>query len=126
MGGNMMSGKGMGMGMMGGNMMSGKGMGMGMMGGMNMFSQLNLTKDQTSQLSILKDGMRLEMKKMKYETQKHMGDFIKGDSFNKKSFQDSMSKNHTKMLKLMSNNMEKAFSILDKSQIKQLKKGFTK
>ncbi len=111
-----------GMGMMGGNM----GRGMGMMGGMHMFAQLNLTNDQRFQLSILKDEMRLEMKKLMYGTKKHMGGFIKGDSFDKKAFQDSMNANHKKMLKLMSNNMAKAFSILNKSQIEQLKKSFAK
>ena len=118
----MMSGR---QGMMGGrgNMM---GRGMGMMGGMHMFAKLNLTNDQRFQLSILKDEMRLEMKKLMYGTKKHMGGFIKGDSFDKKAFQDTMNANHKKMLKLMSNNMAKAFSILNKSQIEQLKKSFAK
>ncbi len=122
--GNMQSGM-----MMGGQQgmgMQGRGMGMqgGMMGGgMQMFSQLNLTSEQRFQLSILKDEMRLEMKKLMHAGKmgRDMGKFIKGDSFDKSSFKEHMNKKHEKMLNIKADNMEKAFKILTKEQITQLK-----
>ena len=123
MNGGMMGGQGMGM-------MRGQGMGMmrgGMMHGMQMFSQLNLNKEQKFQLSILRDEMRLEMRKLMHDGQQmgQMGKFIKGDSFDKNSFKEHMNQKHEKMLNLRANNMEKAFKILTKEQIEELKKNFT-
>ena len=148
MGQGMMSGqqnmqRGQGMGMMGGQQgMMGSGMagnhcansgtnymGHGMMGsrgmmqgGMQMFSQLNLTSEQQYQLSILRDEMRLEMKKQMHNAQPmgQMGAFFKGDHFDKDAFKNQMEKQHDKMLNLMANNMEKVFKILTKKQRAQL------
>ena len=107
-------------------MMGGQGMGM-MSGGMQMFSQLNLTDEQTFQLSILKDEMRLDMKKLMYSQKRmgQMGEFIKGDSFDKSSFKKHMNVKHEKMLDLRANNMEKAFKILTREQVAELKKNLT-
>ena len=146
---NMQSGQGM-MGMMGGQQgmmngqqrMMGSGMagnhgancgastmGHGMMGsggmmhgGMQMFSQLNLTSEQQYKLSILRDEMRLEMRKQMHNAQPmgQMGSFFKGDNFNKDAFVKQMDTRHEKMLDLMANNMEKAFKILTKEQRAQL------
>ncbi len=104
------------------------GQGMGMMGSMQMFSQLNLDKEQRFQLSILRDEMRIEMKKLMHngQTAGQFGQFIKGDSFDKKAFEDHMNQKHKKMLNLMANNMEKAFKILTKEQVSELKKSFAK
>ncbi|MCF6172857.1 MAG: Spy/CpxP family protein refolding chaperone [Campylobacteraceae bacterium] len=120
-----------GMGMMGGGMMGGQGMGMmrgGMMGNMQMFSQLNLSQEQRFQLSILRDEMRLEMRKLMHNGQiaGQFGKFMKGDSFDKKAFENHMNQKHKKMLDLMANNMEKAFKILTKEQVSELNKSFAK
>ncbi len=119
---NMQRGQGMGMhsGMMGKGMMNGSMMG----GGMQMFSQLNLTSEQQFKLSILRDEMRLEMKKAMHAGQQkgQMEAFFKGDKFDKASFKKHMNEKHDKMLNLKADNMEKAFKILTKEQIAQLKK----
>jgi len=122
----MMSGR---MGMMSGQMGMHGQKGMGMMGGgMQMFSQLNLTSDQQFKLSILKDEMRIEMKKFMHENHKQnsMGTFLKGNSFDKGAFKEHMNEKHKKMLNLKADNMEKAFKILTKEQISQLKKNLSK
>lgn len=121
--------RGQGMGMMHQNMMGNQKMHMmrhhGMTGarGMRMFSQLNLTSEQRYQLSILRDEMRLEMKKQMHNMQpmRHIGAFFKGDNFDKDAFKNQMEKRHEKMLNLRADNMEKAFKILTKEQIAQLK-----
>merc|ERR1711879_417204 len=109
------------------NIHSGNGMGMhsGMMNsGMSMFSQLNLTSEQQYQLSILRDEMRLEMKKHMYNGQAmgQMGTFFQGENFDKDSFKSNMNGQHEKMLTLRANHMEKVFNILTKEQKAQLKK----
>lgn len=113
---------GQGMGMMGGGMMGGQGM--GMMNGMQMFSQLNLNEEQRFQFSILRDEMRLEMKKQLHGGQQmgQIGKFIKNNTFNKKAFEKYMDEKHTKMLDLKINTMEKAFKLLTNEQISKLKK----
>ena len=98
--------------------------GMGMMrGGMRMFSQLNLTSEQRYQLSILRDEMKLKMKKQMHNAQPmgQMGAFFKGDNFDKDAFKKQMDKRREKMLDLMADNMDKAFKILTKEQKDQLK-----
>lgn len=136
MNGGMMGGQGAGM-MNGKNMHRGQGMHKGqcagisggkMMGGMPMFSQLNLTSEQQHQLSILKDEMRLEMKKQRYSGKPmgQMGTFFKGDNFDKDSFKSNMNGQHEKMLTLRANHMEKVFNILTKEQRVQLKKNLGK
>jgi Spy/CpxP family protein refolding chaperone len=126
-------------GMMNGNMMNGKNMHRGqgmhkgqctgisggkMMGGMPMFSQLNLTSEQQQKLSILRDEMRLEMKKQRYSGKPmgKMGAFFQGENFDKDSFKSNMNGQHEKMLTLRANHMEKVFNILTKEQRVQLKK----
>jgi len=129
---NMQRGQGMGMmggqqGMMGSGMAGHHGMmgsgGMGRMhGGMQMFSQLNLTSEQQYKLSILRDEMRLEMRKQMHNAQpmEQMGTFFKGDNFDKDAFKNQMEKQHDKMLNLKANHMEKVFKILTKEQRAQL------
>jgi len=98
--------------------------GMGMMrGGMRMLSQLNLTSEQRYQLSILRDEMKLKMKKQMHNAQPmgQMGAFFKGNNFNKDAFKKQMDKRREKMLDLMADNMDKAFKILTKEQKDQLK-----
>ena len=136
----MMNGQGAGMMMNSQNMQRGNCMGMNgksmhrgnvigmrgsmMNGGMPMFSQLNLTSEQQHQLSILRDEMRLEMKKQRYSGKQmgQMGTFFKGDNFDKDSFKSNMNGQHEKMLTLRANHMEKVFNILTKEQRVQLKK----
>ena len=91
--------------------------------GMRMFSKLNLTSEQRYQFSILRDEMRLEMKKQMHNTRKmrQMGTFFKGDSFDKDAFKKQMEKRHEKMLDLRANYMDKAFKILTKEQKAQLR-----
>jgi len=91
--------------------------------GMHMFSKLNLTSEQRYQFSILRDEMRLEMKKQMHNTRKmrQMGTFFKGDSFDKDAFKKQMEKRHEKMLDLRANYMDKAFKILTKEQKAQLR-----
>jgi len=115
--------RGQGMGMQGG-MMNGGMMG----GGMQMFSQLNLTSEQQFQLSVLRDEMRLEMRKAMHGGQQmgQMGAFFKGNSFDKTSFKKHMNEKHDKMLNLRADTMEKAFKILTKEQITQLKQNLGK
>lgn len=95
-----------------------------MMGGMPMFSQLNLTSEQQQKLSILRDEMRLEMKKQRYSGKPmgKMGVFFQGENFDKDSFKSNMNGQHEKMLTLRANHMEKVFNILTKEQRVQLKK----
>jgi len=92
-------------------------------GGMQMFSQLDLTSDQKFQLSIIRDEMKIEIKKFMHQGQKmgQMGDFIKEDSFDKIAFKKYMKDKHEKILDLKANSIEKAFKILTKEQVTQLK-----
>lgn len=124
---SMMGGQGAGMMTNGQNMHRGQCAGISggkMMGGMPMFSQLNLTSEQQHQLSILRDEMRLEMKKQRYSGKPmgQMGTFFKGENFDKDSFKSNMNEQHEKMLTLRANHMEKVFNILTKEQRVQLKK----
>jgi Spy/CpxP family protein refolding chaperone len=97
--------------------------GMSRHGGMQMFSQLNLSDDQKFQLSILKDEMRLEMKKSRgAKKQGKMVKFVSDDGFDKKAFMAESDSKHTKMMAIKANHMEKVFKILTKEQIAELKK----
>ena len=91
--------------------------------GMRMFSKLNLTSEQRYQFSILRDEMRLEMKKQMHNAQPmgQMGTFFKGDNFDKDAFKNQMEKQYKKMLDLRADYMDKAFKILTKEQKAQLK-----
>lgn len=102
------------------------GVGRGRMGGhggmMQMFSQLDLTSDQAFQLSVLRDEMRLSMKKLRGPNhQGEMMKFISVDGFDTKAFKEEMNKEHKEMLDSRAENMEKAFKILTKEQIQELK-----
>lgn len=98
-------------------MRSGKGK-----GGMMMFSRLDLTQDQRYKLSILKDEMRLEMKKQRGPQQRdNFKKFITVDGFDKEGFLKEMKERQAKMMDLKAAHMEKAFAILTKEQIAKLK-----
>ncbi len=115
-----------GMGMMGRQGMMGQGM--GMMGQMNAFSKLNLNSDQRFKISILRDEMRIDMKKLMHNLRQNsnMGSFIKNDTFDKDAFENKMNNMHKKMLDLKANHMEKIFKVLTKQQIEQLKNSMAK
>ena len=96
---------------------------MGRHGGMQMFSQLNLSDDQKFQLSILKDEMRLEMKKLRgAKKQGKMAKFVGDDGFDKKGFMEESDSRYAKMMTIRANHMEKVFELLTKEQIAELKK----
>ena len=81
-------------------------------GGMMMFSQLELSAEQQHKLSILRDEMRLEMKKqMGPKKRGNMQKFITADGFDKAGFLKEMNERHTKMSELKATHMEKAFAI---------------
>lgn len=53
--------------------------------GMGMFSQLNLNEEQKFKLSILRDEMRLEMKKLRSPKQRYsIKEFVSDSRFDKK------------------------------------------
>lgn len=90
--------------------------------GMRMFAQLNLTNEQRYQLSILKDEMKLEMKKARgFKKQNRAMQFFSANGFDKAAFIKSANEKHAKRLELRANFMEKAFKILTKEQVAQLK-----
>ena len=99
----------------------------GMMGGhskmMKMFRQLNLSQDQRYKISIIRDEMRLDMKKlMGPKKRQQMMNFISINGFDKMAFEKNMNEMHKKMLDIKANSMEKIFNTLTKEQIAQLKK----
>ena len=101
---------------------SGKKM-MGRHGGNQMFSQLKLTDDQQFKLSILKDEMKLEMKKLRgSKKQGKMMQFVGENGFDKKAFMKNSDEKHEKMSEMRASHMEKVFKILTKEQIAELKK----
>jgi len=105
-------------------MMSQKGMHKrsGKHGGMQMISQLNLSDDQKFQLSILKDEMKLNMKKEKGpRKQGKMLKFIGDNGFDKGAFQKNMNAKHQTMSAIKADHMEKVFKLLTKEQIADLK-----
>ncbi len=100
--------------------------GMSRYGGMQMFSNLDLNKDQQFKLSILRDEMRLEMRKMiGGQPQSRMLNFIGDDGFDKKAFLKEVDSKQTKMMEIKANHMEKVFKILTKEQIVELKKNLS-
>jgi Spy/CpxP family protein refolding chaperone len=105
-----------------GKMMSKRGMGRHG-GGMQMFAQLNLSDDQKFQMSILRDEMKLEMKKARGAKQKgKMMNFIKDNGFDKDAFKKEANERHQKMMELKAAHMEKVFKLLTKEQVAQLQK----
>ncbi|WP_024953912.1 Spy/CpxP family protein refolding chaperone [Sulfurospirillum arcachonense] len=117
-------------GMMQGQGMRQKGMmqrGMHRFGGMQMFSNLNLTNDQKFKMSILRDEMKLEMKKLRgVRGQGKMMNFIGDAGFDKAAFTKYSNDKHQKMMNIRINHMEKVFKILTKEQVAQLKNNINK
>lgn len=104
---------------------------MQMMGGhqgmMPILATLNLSDEQRYQLSILRDEMRLEMKKLRgLPQQGRVLKFVKDGKFDKSAFKKEMNQKHQKMLDIKANHMEKVFKLLTKEQVSELKKKFTK
>lgn len=91
----------------------------GMMGkGGFMFSQLDLSDDQRYQLSLLRDEMRLEMKKaMGPKGQRPMQQFITDDGFDADGFKAYMETRHTKMSALKAEHMKKFLHCLQKNKL---------
>ncbi|WP_331775609.1 Spy/CpxP family protein refolding chaperone [Sulfurospirillum sp. 1612] len=91
-------------------------------GRMMMFANLNLSPEQRYQLSILRDEMKLDMKKARgFKRQGKMVQFIKGDHFDKDAFIKYSNKMHEKMVEIRANHMEKVLKVLTKEQVTQLK-----
>ena len=91
-------------------------------GGMQLISQLNLSEDQRFQLSILKDEMKLNIKKAKGpKKQGKMLKFIGDNGFDKVAFQKEMNTKHQVMSSLKADHMEKVFKLLTKEQLTDLK-----
>jgi len=102
------------------------GMGGGMMG-LHMFAGLNLTPKQGYELSMIKGEMRLNMRKIiGYNMQSKMLGFINDEGFDKQAFEKYANSIHKKMLENRANSMEKAFHVLTKEQIVELKKNIAK
>jgi Spy/CpxP family protein refolding chaperone len=88
-----------------------------------MFSQLKLTDEQQFQISILRDEMKLEMKKLRGAKQQgKMAKFIGDNGFDKEAFTKEANTMKTKKIVLKADHMEKVFKILTKEQIAELKK----
>lgn len=96
-------------------------------GMMNMFQNLKLSNDQRYNISILREEMRLDMRKlMGPDHRKEMSNFITSNGFDKAGFIKEANEMHDKMLKIKADNMEKMFKLLTKEQITQLKKNINK
>jgi Spy/CpxP family protein refolding chaperone len=90
-------------------------------GMMPMLANLDLSDEQKYQLSILRDEMRLEMKKsMGMQQRPDFSKFITKDGFDKEAFVKSMDEKHTKMIQIKADHMQKVFKILTKAQIEKL------
>lgn len=94
---------------------------------MRMFYTLNLTNEQKFQISVLRDEMRLEMKKQRGPRNKgRMVEFISDSGFDKSAFIKNSNERHAKMTELKAAQMEKVFKILTKEQLAELKKNLAK
>lgn len=117
----MMAGKKMdcGMQMMGAQSMRGH-----MKKGSNMmlaFSKLNLTDEQQYKISLLRDEMRLEMKKaMGMRNQAPMFKFVSNNGFDAAGYKKYMGEKSQKMMSLRADYMKKMFDVLTKEQRQQL------
>ena len=92
--------------------------------GIQMFANLNLSNDQQFKLSILRDEMRLEMRKARGVQPQYMMNFIGANGFDKKAFMKEVDSKQTKIMTIKVNHMEKVFEILTKEQVGKLKKNF--
>lgn len=92
--------------------------------GMQLFSGIDLTNEQSYKLSILRDEMHLEMRKLMGANpqQHHMMNFVTDKGFDKDTFIKEMDTRHQQMLNIRATLMEKAFKVLTKEQIVELKK----
>ncbi|MBL0687175.1 MAG: hypothetical protein JJV95_01700 [Sulfurospirillum sp.] len=87
------------------------------------FSKIELSQEQHYKLSILRDEMRLEIKKTRGTgCKRNMSEFIGDKGFDKKAFLENSSKNDGKIAVIHADHMEKVFKILTKKQISKLKK----
>ncbi len=92
-------------------------------GMMNMFRNLNISNNQRYKISILREEMMLDMRKlMGPDHIKEMSNFITNKGFDKSGFIKEATQTHDKILKITADNMEKMFKLLTKKQITQLKK----
>jgi len=92
-------------------------------GGNQMFSQLKLTEDQQFKISILRDEMRLEMRKLRGVNKQGKNlKFLGSNGFDKKAFSKERTEMQEKRIALRADHMEKVFKILTKEQIAELKK----
>ena len=120
----MMQQRGMGYGMMGQQ----RGMGYGMMGhhggGMMFLRGLDLTADQMHEVSILRDEMRLEMKKSMDPTQRkeNAKKIFGADKFDKEAFLKNSQERFESRVAIKAKYMEKIYNILTPEQRKQVSK----
>lgn len=102
----------------------GKGMQRGMKrgGGMMFLRGLDLTADQRHEISILKDEMRLEMKKNMSPTDRkdNVKEVFTADGFNKDAFLKNSKERYDERTSLKANYMEKIYNILTPEQRKQV------
>ena len=114
-----------------GSMMAGNRMGYGMNqmgprmqrgGNMFMFAGLQLTNEQLYKMSILRDEMRLEMKKAMGMSrwERPMFKFITKDGFDEKGYKNYMIQRSQKMADLKAEYMKKMINLLTKEQIAKL------
>ena len=124
------SGYGMQQGMMNQQGMSGYGMHQGMMNQQDMhgygtqgFKGVKLTNEQSNKLTILRDEMRLEMRKLMGANlqQHHMINFVTDKGFNKDTFIKNMDERHQQMSQIRAAHFEKVFKILTPEQINEQK-----
>lgn len=115
--GYMMAGNQMGYGMnqMGPRMQRGGSM-------MFMFAGLQLTNEQQYKMSILRDEMRLDMRKAMGMSrwERPMFKFITKNGFDEKGYKNYMIQRSQKMIDLRTEYMKKMFDILTKEQIAKL------
>lgn len=102
----------------------GKGMQSGMKrgGGMMFLRGLDLSAEQTHQISILKDEMRLEMKKSMNPTERkdNAKEVFTAEGFNKDAFLKNADDKHAQRTALKAKYMEKIYNILTPEQRKQV------
>ena len=89
--------------------------------GIHMFSKLDLTGEQKHQLSILKDEMKLEMKKQRGSKKRgKILSFVTSEGFDKEAYKADASINQDKRVAIKAGYMEKAFNLLTKEQVEKL------
>ena len=108
----------------------GKGMQSGMRrgGGMMFLQGLDLSAEQMHQISILKDEMRLEMKKNMNpaERKENVKEVFTSEGFNKDAFLKNSKENYEERTALKAKYMEKIYNILTPEQRKQVSENIDK